>query len=78
MSQIEIENLEVIAEVNAVRTLAELDIKAKYPVEDTTNVDLQQFDDLKPSGIEGIRSQGKRSSRGGNKHSRGATGRSSE
>ncbi len=78
MSQIEIENLEIIAEVNAVRTLAELDIKAKYPLEDTTNVDLQQFDDLKPSGIEGIRSQGKRSSRGGNKHSRGATGRSSE
>ena len=65
------ENQEVAAEVEAARkeSVSEPDIKAKYPEEDTANVDLQQLADLKPSRIKRIRAQGKRPPRGGDKHS---------
>jgi hypothetical protein len=42
---------------------SEPDVKAKYPVEEPTNVELQQRDDIKPKRIKRVRSTGKRSPR---------------
>lgn len=53
-------------------------VKAKYPKEEMPDVKLQQRDDIKPKRTKGVRSEGKRAPRGGNKHQRGAVGRSSE
>lgn len=53
-------------------------VKAKYPKEETPDVKLQQRDDIKPKRTKGVRSEGKRTPRGGNKHQRGAVGGSSE
>jgi hypothetical protein len=52
--------------------------KDKYPKEDSEDVKLQQRDDIKPKRTKGVRSEGKRAPRGGNKHQRGAVGGSSE
>lgn len=71
MVEITKDNQEVAADVAAAKkdVMPKPDIKAKYPEEDTANVDLQQLADLKPSRIKRIRAQGKRSPRGGDKHS---------
>ena len=58
--------------------VSEVTVKAKYPMEDSQDVKLQQRDDIKPKRTSGIRSTGKRAPRGGNKHQRGTTGGSSE
>jgi hypothetical protein len=63
------ENLEVEAAVEEAKRLAEPDIKAKYPEEDTPNVELQQRNDLKPKRTKRVRASGERSPRSGDQHS---------
>jgi hypothetical protein len=53
-------------------------VKAKYPKEEKPDVKLQQRDDIKPKRTKGVRSESKRAPRSGDKHQRGAVGRSSE
>jgi len=52
--------------VETIENDTESDVKAKYPVEESTNVELQQRDDIKPKRIKRVRSTSKRSPRTGN------------
>jgi hypothetical protein len=59
------ENQQVAADVEAAKkeSMPEPDIKAKYPVEETPNVELQQRTDLNESGTKRVRTTRKRSPR---------------
>jgi len=59
------ENQEVAADVEEAKkeSMPEPDIKAKYPVEETPNVELQQRTDLNESGTKRVRTTRKRSPR---------------
>jgi hypothetical protein len=52
--------------VQAAIASTEPDLKAKYPVEEQPNVELQQRDDIKPKRVKRVRSTSKRSPRTGN------------
>jgi hypothetical protein len=52
--------------VQAAIASTEPDLKAKYPVEEQPNVELQQRDDIKPKRVKRVRSTSKRTPRTGN------------
>jgi hypothetical protein len=59
-------NEEVANAVKDVIAASESTEKAKYPVEEQPNVELQQRDDIKPKRVKRVRSTSKRSPRTGN------------